>query len=172
MGRARAHLRQRVLGAAIGVVLALAAISCNSSDNVTGTNASDTPTVPVTPDIADPPSQIVNGAREFHVTASVFKRQIATFPYKTAEVGGYNGSTPGPTAVAYEGEKIRFVFTNNLPEATTVHFHGMHQPNDMDGVAGVDQTPIQPGATFTYEFTPGIRASSPTTRTPTTASRS
>lgn len=114
------------------------------------------PTIPVTPDIADLPSQLVNGAREFRVTASVFTQQIETFPMKTAQVWGYNGSVPGPTAIAYEGEKIRFIITNNLPEATTVHFHGMHAPNEDDGVAGISQPlPIAPGATYTYEFTPG-----------------
>lgn len=111
--------------------------------------------MPITPDLATMPGQMVNGAREFRVTASVFKQQIATFPFRTAEVWGYNGSAPGPTAISYEGEKIRFIVTNNLPEPTTVHFHGMHEPNDMDGVAGIDQTPIQPGQSFTYEFTPG-----------------
>lgn len=113
-------------------------------------------TMPVTPDVQDLASQVVNGAREFRVTAGVFTQQLATFPFQRAEVWGYNNSTPGPTAIAYEGEKIRFVVTNNLPEPTTVHFHGMHQPNEDDGVAGISQpNPIQPGATFTYEFTPG-----------------
>ena len=128
-------------------------LGCSDS---TAPGNSLSPTMPVSPDIATLPSQVVNGAREFRVTASVFKQQLATFPFKTAEVWGYNGSTPGPTAVAYEGEKIRFIVTNNLPEPTTVHFHGMHQPNEDDGVAGVSQLNlIQPGQTYTYEFTPG-----------------
>lgn len=136
------------------VVAAVIAGGC--SDGATGPNASVAPTMPVTPDVADLPSQVVNGVREFRVTASVFQQQLATFPFQKAEVWGYNGSTPGPTAIAYEGETIRFVVTNNLPEPTTVHFHGMHQPNEDDGVAGISQpNPIQPGATFTYEFTPG-----------------
>ena len=137
------------------VILTSLAPACNS-DSATGPTAMVAPTMPVTPDVADLPSAIVNGAREFHVIASVFQQQIATFPYRTAEVWGYNGSTPGPTAIAYEGEKIRFIVTNNLPEPTTVHFHGMHEPNEDDGVPGVSQpAPIQPGETFTYEFTPG-----------------
>ena len=136
------------------VVAAVIAGGC--SDGATGPNANVTPTMPVTPDVVDLPSQVVNGAREFHVTASVFQQQLATFPFQKAEVWGYNGSTPGPTAIAYDGEKIRFVVTNNLPEPTTVHFHGMHEPNEDDGVAGISQpTPIPVGATFTYEFTPG-----------------
>ena len=138
----------------VGTAIIASLVAC--SDSATGPGTMVAPVVPVTPDVADLPSAIVNGAREFHVTASVFQQQIATFPYKMAEVWGYNGSTPGPTAIAYEGEKIRFVVTNNLPEPTTVHFHGMHEPNEDDGVAGVSQpTPIQAGQTYTYEFTPG-----------------
>jgi FtsP/CotA-like multicopper oxidase with cupredoxin domain len=118
---------------------------------------SDEPTlVPLTPDVDDLPSSIIAGAREFHVTAEVFNQQLETTPLRTAEVWGYNGNTPGPTAIAYEGEKIRFVVTNALPEPTTVHFHGMHEPNEADGVPGISQPePIAPGETYTYEFTPG-----------------
>jgi FtsP/CotA-like multicopper oxidase with cupredoxin domain len=96
----------------------------------------------------------VDGAREFHVTAQVVVQQLATFPFSNAEVWGYNGSTPGPTAIAYEGEMIRFVVQNDLPVPTTVHFHGMHAPNEYDGVAGISQAPIPPGGSFTYAFTP------------------
>lgn len=111
-------------------------------------------TVPLTPDVADLPSSIVNGAREFNLTAQVFEQQIETFPYRTAQVWGYNGSTPGPTAIAYEGEKLRFIVRNELPDPTTVHFHGAHAPNEDDGVAGISQDPIPPGGTYIYEFTP------------------
>lgn len=144
----------RVGIASLGLVL----IAACGNDSGTGPSGAGytTPVMPVSPDIGTMTGTIVNGAREFHVTASQFTQQIATFPLKTATVWGYNGSTPGPTAVSYEGEKIRFVVTNNLPQATTVHFHGMHQPNEDDGVAGVSQlNTIQPGQTYTYEFTPG-----------------
>lgn len=114
------------------------------------------PIQPVTPDVGTLASELVNGAREFRLTAHVFRQQIATFPLQEAEVWGYNGSTPGPTAIVNEGERVRFIVTNELPEPTTVHFHGLHQPNEADGVGGISQpTPIAPGATFTYEFTPG-----------------
>lgn len=140
----------------VRMMMLVTLISLGCSDDVTGHRGTLTPTMPVTPDVANLPSQVVDGVREFRVTASVFTQQLATFPFRTAEVWGYNGSTPGPTAIAYEGEAIRFIVTNNLPEPTSVHFHGMHQPNEDDGVAGISQpTPIPPGQTFTYEFTPG-----------------
>ena len=48
---------------------------------------------------------------------------------------------------------MRIVVRNELPDPTTVHWHGIEVPNAMDGVPGVTQDPIQPGETFTYEFT-------------------
>jgi FtsP/CotA-like multicopper oxidase with cupredoxin domain len=66
---------------------------------------------------------------------------------------GYNGMWPGPRIDVVEGDRIRAVFTNKLKETTGVHFHGQRLPNGMDGVPHVTQDPIQPGETFTYEFT-------------------
>ena len=73
--------------------------------------------------------------------------------WSTAECWGYNGSTPGPTIEAIEGDRVRIYVTNRLPEATTVHWHGMIVPNGMDGVAGLNQRPIPVGETYVYEFT-------------------
>lgn len=42
---------------------------------------------------------------------------------------------------------------NSLPEATTVHWHGLIVPNQMDGPGDITQKPIQPGETYNYEFT-------------------
>ena len=117
------------------------------------------PAAPVLPETPSVPTDLgtLNGTvRSFNLTAEQFTQQIANFPIKTAQVWGYNGSTPGPTLIAYEGETVRVTVTNTLPVPTTVHFHGMHEPNQDDGVAGISQPdPIQPGQTFTYEFTPG-----------------
>ena len=71
---------------------------------------------------------------------------------------GYNGVWPGPLLSVVEGDRIRAIFKNNLHETTGVHFHGQRVPNAMDGVPHITQEPIQPGASFTYEFvarTPG-----------------
>jgi len=66
---------------------------------------------------------------------------------------GYNGSVPGKTIEVTEGDRVRIHVTNNLSDPTTMHWHGLHIPIEMDGVPGVSQDPIQPGDTFTYEFT-------------------
>jgi hypothetical protein len=113
------------------------------------------PVIPETPSVPTLLGTLDGNVRTYDLTASQFTQQIANFPIKTAQFWGYNGSTPGPTLVAYEGEEVRVVVHNQLPKPTTVHFHGMHQPNEDDGVAGISQPdPIQPGDTFTYDFTP------------------
>lgn len=66
---------------------------------------------------------------------------------------GFNGSIPGPTIEAFEGDRVRMIVKNELPEPTSIHWHGLEVPNEMDGVGGVTQSPIKPGETFIYEFT-------------------
>ena len=64
----------------------------------------------------------------------------------------FNGTVPGPTIRVTEGDAVEIAVTNALDEPTSVHWHGVHVPNDQDGVGGVTQPSIQPGETFTYEF--------------------
>ncbi|MCZ7528381.1 MAG: copper oxidase [Acidimicrobiia bacterium] len=64
----------------------------------------------------------------------------------------YNGTVPGPMIRVTEGDRVRVILKNELPEPTTIHWHGVEVPNAMDGVPGVTQDPVLPGATFTYEF--------------------
>lgn len=52
-----------------------------------------------------------------------------------------------------QGDPIRIIVQNNLPEETVVHWHGMILPHDQDGVAPFTQHPIAPGAAYTYEYT-------------------
>lgn len=92
-----------------------------------------------------------DGCKAFHLVAEPVKRQFA--PGMVVDCWGYNGQTPGPTIEALEGDKVRIYVTNNLPEPTTVHWHGILLPNGMDGVTGLTQRPILPGETFKYEFT-------------------
>jgi FtsP/CotA-like multicopper oxidase with cupredoxin domain len=88
--------------------------------------------------------------KEFHLVAEPVEREIA--PGMKARLWGYNGQSPGPTIEAVEGDKVRIFVTNNLPEHTSVHWHGVLLPAGMDGVGGVTQPHIPPGRTFVYEF--------------------
>ncbi|HYR25810.1 MAG TPA: copper oxidase [Aquabacterium sp.] len=96
------------------------------------------------------PWRMKNGVKEFHLVAEPVAREIA--PGMTARLWGYNGSSPGPTIQAVEGDRVRIFVTNKLPEVTTVHWHGILLPSGMDGVSGLSQPPIGVGKTFMYEF--------------------
>lgn len=97
------------------------------------------------------PYQMVDGVKEFHLVAEEFEHEFA--PGSIAKVWGYNGSTPGPTIEAVEGDRVRILVTNHLREWTSVHWHGIILPSGMDGVAGLNQPHIKPGETYAYEFT-------------------
>jgi len=74
-------------------------------------------------------------------------------PGITVDAWTYNGTVPGPTIHVRQGDRVRVLFTNHLPEPTTIHWHGLEVPADMDGVPGMSQSPVEPGQTFVYEFT-------------------
>ena len=99
------------------------------------------------------PWRMKNGWKEFHLIAEPVVRAMA--PGMNANLWGYNGQTPGPTIEAVEGDKVRIFVTNKLPEHTTVHWHGLIVPNEMDGPAKITQKPVPPGGSYTYEFTVG-----------------
>jgi FtsP/CotA-like multicopper oxidase with cupredoxin domain len=112
----------------------------------------DLPYTPVvTPNGTTLPFQMNKGVKEFRLVAEPVKREFAAGMVVNA--WGYNGSTPGPTIEAVEGDRVRIYVTNKLPERTSVHWHGILLPNGMDGVAGLNQPHIEPGETYAYEFT-------------------
>ena len=104
-----------------------------------------------TPNGTTLPLREKDGVKIGHLVAMPVKHTFA--PGLEADCWGYNGGTPGPTIEVVEGDRVRFYVTNKLPEATTVHWHGVILPNGMDGVAGLNQRVIKPGETFVYEFT-------------------
>jgi len=65
----------------------------------------------------------------------------------------YNGQIPGPMIRVNVGDRVRFVLHNKLEESTALHFHGLLVPNDQDGVPGITQPLVEPGQSYTYEFT-------------------
>jgi manganese oxidase len=105
----------------------------------------------VTPNGSTLPWRIVDGVKVGHLIAEPVEHEFA--PGLSAQCWGYNGSTPGPTIEAVEGDRLRIYVTNRLPEPTTVHWHGVILPNGMDGVAGLTQPAIGVGETYMYEIT-------------------
>jgi FtsP/CotA-like multicopper oxidase with cupredoxin domain len=108
------------------------------------------PTV-VTPDVPDLPCEMDGGVKVFKLTSEAVRRKIA--PFKTIDAWGYNGSCPGPTIQIQQGDRVRVIFENRLPESTTVHWHGLEIPIEQDGVPWISQKPVPPGEKYTYEFT-------------------
>ncbi|HLA09920.1 MAG TPA: copper oxidase [Pyrinomonadaceae bacterium] len=108
--------------------------------------------VPVeTPDLTKLNWTMDNDVKVFHLTAEVVKTELV--PGKEMYGWGYNGSVPGPLIEVNEGDRVRVVLHNKLPEPTTIHWHGLEVPLKMDGVPFISQPLVEPGGTFTYEFT-------------------
>jgi FtsP/CotA-like multicopper oxidase with cupredoxin domain len=95
------------------------------------------------------PSGVV---RSFTVRAA--PARLPLLDGKLLDVWAYEGQVPGPTLRLRLGETLRVRFENQLPQASTIHWHGVRVPNAMDGVPGVTQPPVEPGQSFVYEFTP------------------
>ena len=87
---------------------------------------------------------------ETHIEA--YTKSLEILPGTTTDVWTYNGAVGGPEIRVARGNRVIVHFTNNLPEPTTIHWHGLRIPNDMDGVPGVSQPEVEPGETFTYDF--------------------
>ena len=155
-----------LLGLVLMLTLAFRAVACSSTSgnepakavvaSVWGATAlpstsSDLPQIT----LGDGPAGIA-GSRftdpdvEINLTADVVQWEILDGEF--VEVWGYNGEYPGPEIRVIEGDMVRINLTNNLPEATTIHWHGLEIPNDQDGVPGITQPDIAPGESWTYEF--------------------
>ncbi len=104
-----------------------------------------------TPDVPQLPWRAENGAKVFHLIAEPVRREI--WPGKVVDLWGYNGSVPAPTIQVNEGDRVRIIVDNHLPEPTSMHWHGFEIPVEMDGMPIISQPLIQPGGRFVYEFT-------------------
>ena len=98
-----------------------------------------------------------DGTKQFKLTAAVTPWEVS--PGQIVEAWTYNGIVPAPEIRLDVGDKVRILVTNETELATDVHWHGIHTPNDQDGVSPYTQDPIAAGETYTYEFVaedPGI----------------
>ena len=94
--------------------------------------------------------KIENGVKIFELTCAKTPWEVTAG--QKPEAWAYNGQVPGPELRVTEGDTVRVIVKNELPESTAVHFHGVMVPNKMDGVPFITQPPIKPGQSFTYEF--------------------
>jgi FtsP/CotA-like multicopper oxidase with cupredoxin domain len=98
-----------------------------------------------------------DGIKEFELSTGVVRWNLLP----DLEVGAYayNGQVPGPLIRVEPNDRVRVLVKNELPEATTVHWHGLILPIEQDGVPELSQPPIPPGGEHVYEFevpdTPG-----------------
>lgn len=111
---------------------------------------SDPPVGVSMPDVETLPWTEEDGVKVFHLVAEHVRREV--LPNQWFNFWGFNGSMPGPLIEATQGDRVRIIVHNKLPEATSVHWHGLEVPIAMDGVPGLTQDPIPPGGEFTYEF--------------------
>jgi manganese oxidase len=95
-------------------------------------------------------ARLEGGVKVYDLVLSVIQWNI--LPDVEVLAYAFNHQVPGPRIRLTQGDRVRFNVTNHLPEATSVHWHGLILPNAMDGAADVTQAPIEPGQTFTYEF--------------------
>ena len=87
---------------------------------------------------------------EIDLTAQLAEVQVAAG--KTVRAWTYGGGLPGPLIRARVGDRLVVHFANRLPEPTTVHWHGVRVPIEMDGVPGISQPEVKPGESFVYDF--------------------
>ncbi len=86
--------------------------------------------------------------REMNLTAQPVQLDLGG---RTVTTWSY-GQVPGAPLRATAGDRVRIRLRNELPEATTVHWHGLPVPNSMDGVPDVTMPAVEPGGEFTYDF--------------------
>jgi manganese oxidase len=104
-----------------------------------------------TPDLPTLGWQMVGGVKEFHLVATPVRTEFMTG--RPVDAWGFNGSMPGPTIEIMQGDRVRIVVKNELPEPFSMHWHGLEVPIEMDGTPGISQQAIPPGGSFIYEFT-------------------
>ena len=146
---------RRQLGAhfAIAALSAAAGWGCGSDETVDSHPNSDASDAHVDPTLLVSPRE----AEDLDPDPQVLHARLVAAP-AVHSIGGrevdgyaYNGQTPGPTLRAKLGDRLRVELENQLDEPTTIHWHGMSVPYDMDGVTW-KREPIAPGASFAYEF--------------------
>ncbi len=86
------------------------------------------------------------------LTARIDSARLAPPDFPETSIWGYEGQVPGPVIRLRQGERLRRRFVNELPQASTVHWHGIRIDNAMDGVPELTQSAVPGGGDFLYDF--------------------
>jgi len=126
---------------------ALWLVGCaDDADSVPTPEAIDNASIELPRAIDQDPSE---GRFELDLTAAPASIGYGESPATSA--WAYNGTVPGPLIEVARGDRLLVHFQNDLPDETTIHWHGVRLPAAMDGTVAV-QSPTQPGGSFEYEF--------------------
>jgi len=92
------------------------------------------------------------GHTRYQLVAATTEHFLGGPDKKSSALMLYNGQSPGPTLTAQKGDSLEVEFVNQLDQPTTIHWHGIRNLNEMDGVPNLTQAAIDPGERFTYRF--------------------
>jgi FtsP/CotA-like multicopper oxidase with cupredoxin domain len=104
-----------------------------------------------TPDLPKLPFTVENGVKVFRLIPGPVR--VEFLPGRPVDAWGFNGSMPGPTIEVTEGDRVRIIVENRLPELFSAHWHGLEVPVEADGAPGLGIDPIAPGQSRAFEFT-------------------
>jgi FtsP/CotA-like multicopper oxidase with cupredoxin domain len=126
-------------------LLSLFGVACSGGEHPTPVGNPE-PAATLTPAIDENPDSSI-----FEVTLEARESSVRFPGTPPTAVWTYNGTLPGPLIDAEVGNELHVHFVNQLPESTTIHWHGVRVPAAMDGTTAM-QDPVEPGGTFEYSF--------------------
>ncbi|MCB9589199.1 MAG: multicopper oxidase family protein [Polyangiaceae bacterium] len=155
--RPKRRTRLLVLGTSLAILAAILIphSKTEESESATPASQSDADRIALASEVAlayPKAAPVAASVRHFGLRASTTRLNM--IDGRALSVWAYNGQVPGPILRVRLGEKVEVQFRNDLPQPTTIHWHGVRVPNAMDGVPGVTQKAIPPGGSFTYRFVP------------------
>ena len=141
----KVHLRARVIALACAGVFCAGRAAAQSPHSLAPAGWKDGLALAEAED-RNPDPKIV----EIDLTARIAEVEVA--PGVKVQAWTYDGHLPGPLVHTHVGDRVIVHFTNDLPQPTTIHWHGVRVPIEMDGVPDISQPAVKRGETFTYDF--------------------